>query len=309
VGAEAVVGDLNSLEAIQRGLEGCDVVFHSAAKVEMWGDWNEFVKVNVDGTTNIINCATANPTVRRFVHVSTEAVLVGEPIVDVDETRPISPNIYGMYPRSKALAEGVVLKGYKPLPKEQVPVSWEGYLETVIIRPRFIWGKGDTTLLPKLVHAVRTGVFKWFSGGEYLTSTCHVDNVVEGALLAAERGVPGDIYFLTDGEPQIVKDFYARLISTQGIETDQIGSLPLWVAKIAAWSCETLWYYAPLHGEPPLVPAILALIGEQVTVKDKKAREALGYTAHKKIDEGMQELEQDFKKQQESVSYSSPTNQ
>src|SRR6185437_7199560 len=114
----------------------------------------------------------------------------GKPIVNADEARPRAVKPAGLYPLTKGLAEAAVIAAITA-----------GGLETVVVRPRFIWGKGDTSLLPELTETVKRGRFGWIGGGRHLTSTCHVRNVIEGALLAAERGKPGEIYFLTDGEP------------------------------------------------------------------------------------------------------------
>ena len=59
-----------------------------------------------------------------------------------------------------------------------------GGLEAMIVRPRFVWGRGDTTLLPLLVEGTRSGAFRWVGGGRHLTSTTHIDNTVEGLLAA-----------------------------------------------------------------------------------------------------------------------------
>jgi nucleoside-diphosphate-sugar epimerase len=137
--------------------------------------------------------------VPRLIHVSTEAVLAdGKPIIAADETRPRTTRPAAPYPLSKGLAE------------ERVLAANRDGLATIIVRPRFIWGAGDTNLIPKIVETVKRGRFGWIGGGHYPTSTCHVDNVVEGILLAAERGAPGEIYFLTDGEPADFRDFLTR---------------------------------------------------------------------------------------------------
>src|SRR5947199_84543 len=73
--------------------------------------------------------------------------------------------------------------------------SGEGF-ETVVVRPRFVWGRGDTTLLPVLVDSVKSGQFRWIGGGRHKTSTTHVDNTVEGLWLGATRGQPGGVYFV-----------------------------------------------------------------------------------------------------------------
>ena len=82
-----------------------------------------------------------------------------------------------------------------------------GAFETVVVRPRFVWGRGDTTLLPTMLKLVRDGRFAWVSGGLHRTSTTHVDNVIEGLMLGASRGAAGNVYFVTDGEPVVFREF------------------------------------------------------------------------------------------------------
>ena len=86
------------------------------------------------------------------------------------------------------------------------------------MRPRFVWGKGDTTLLPEMVKTVEAGKFAWIGGGLNVTDTAHVDNVVEGLVLAAEKGRPGEAYFVTDGEPVVFREFVTAMLETQGVE-------------------------------------------------------------------------------------------
>ncbi len=85
-----------------------------------------------------------------------------------------------------------------------------------MVRPRFVWGKGDTTLLPEMVKTVEAGKFAWVGGGRNVTDTAHVDNVVEGLLLAAEKGRPGEAYFVTDGEPVVFREFVTAMLRDPG---------------------------------------------------------------------------------------------
>jgi nucleoside-diphosphate-sugar epimerase len=215
--------------------------------------------------------------VKRFVHVGTEAVLAdGKPIVRADETVPFPAKPAGPYPISKGLAERVVLEAN----------SVE--LETVVIRPRFIWGAGDTNLGPKLVETVKSGRFAWIGGGHHLTSTCHVANVVEGALLAAERGKPGEIYFLTDGEPVDFRDFLTLFLAAHGADAGT-KAVPRWLARTAA--ALTGWMK-----RPPVTKTAIALVGVEVTVVDTKARRELGYVGKKTREVGLAELREETAK-------------
>ncbi len=277
LGATPQAGDLGDLGDMRAGMAGADVVFHCAAKVEDWGDPAEFQAVNVQGTANVIDAARAAG-VRRVVHVSTEAVLAdGTPIHDADETRPRAKHPIGLYPSTKAQAEEVALAA-----------NGKG-IEVVAVRPRFIWGKGDTALLPKILAVMRKGQFAWIGGGGFLTSTCHVRNVCEGALLAAERGRPGEIYFLTDGAPVEFRGFITAMAGTQGVDPGS-REVPRGLLYALGWVSELVWRAFKLKGGPPLSRTAVVLIGEQVTVNDAKARRELGYQGLVTREAGLAEM-------------------
>jgi nucleoside-diphosphate-sugar epimerase len=276
-GAEPVQGDLSDALTLSSGMQGAELVFHAAAHTEEWDSDENFHRVNVLGTENVIAAARAAG-VRRLVHISTEAVLAnGQPIVQVDETVPSPADVLPGYPATKALAE------------ERVRSANNSGLETVIVRPRFIWGRGDTAVLAKLVEGLESGRLMWISQGRYLTSTCHVANVCEGAILAAERGKPGNAYFLTDGEPVEFRWFLSELLKSQGLEPPA-KSIPRWVARATAASSERIWKTLRLRGTPLATRAAIGLMGHEVTVRDDKARRELGYTAAVSMADGLAEL-------------------
>jgi nucleoside-diphosphate-sugar epimerase len=251
-------------------MAGCDVVIHAAAYAKDHGPREEFFRANVQGTENVLLAARAAG-VRRLVHVSTEAVLAdGDPIVRADEARPLPAHPMGLYPLTKGIAES------------RVRAASNGSLETVVVRPRFIWGKGDTSVLPVMIDAVDKGRWRWIAGGHYLTSTCHVDNVVEGILCAAARGAPGGVYFLTDGEPVEFRTFIADLMRASGVEPGD-KTVPRWVARALAAATSFL-------ANPPLTRTAIALMSHEVTVSDARARREIGYVGKKSIAAGLAEI-------------------
>ena len=276
-GAEPVRGELGELSALVAGMEGADVCFHAAAKVEDFGPWKEFVQANVEGTRNVLRACRAAG-VGRAVHVSTEAALMhGQPLIHADESYPLALRSKAPYSRSKAMAEQVVLEEAR------------GGLEAMIVRPRFVWGRGDTTLLPLLVEGTRSGAFRWVGGGRHRTSTTHVDNTAEGLLCAAEHGRGGRIYFVTDGEPVVFRDFVGDLIATQGV-TPPSGSVPTPVARALAATAETAWKLLPLPGAPPLTRFASWVASQECTLDDTRARGELGYAPVVTREQGMREL-------------------
>jgi nucleoside-diphosphate-sugar epimerase len=276
-GAEAVRGDLSDVDALTAGARGCDTTFHLAANVEIWGPWENFVRDNVTGTKNVLDASRAAG-VARFVHCGTEAALIaGEPLRSVDETAPLRPDSPAPYPSTKARAEQAVRDA-----------NGDG-LETVVVRPRFVWGAGDTTLLPSMVDMVRSGKFAWIGGGRQLTDVTHVDNVVEGLVLGARNGRGGEVYFVTDGEPVEFREFVTALLGTQGVAAPS-RSIPTWVAGPMAAACEGLWRTLRLSGAPPLTRFAYWISSQECTIDITKARSELGYRPIKGRAEGLAEL-------------------
>jgi nucleoside-diphosphate-sugar epimerase len=276
-GAEPVRGDLSEPAALRAGAEGCELAFHAAAAVLEWGPRDEFVRANVDGTRHVLDaCREAG--VRRLVHVGTEAAtMAGQPLVNIDETAPLRPDSKANYCATKAMAEQAVRAA-----------SGEGF-ETVVVRPRLVWGAGDTTILPGLVDAVRSGRFRWIGGGRHRTSTTHVDNVVEGLVLGGQRGRAGEAYFVTDGDPVVFRDFITELVGTQGVEIPDKG-LPKGLAGAVAVTSEGVFRALRLKGTPPLTRTAYWLSALECTIDISKARNELGYEPYRTIEDGMAEL-------------------
>ena len=277
LGARPVHGELGDVAAIEAGARGCAVAFHLAAHLGQWGPREEFERGNVVGTENAL-AGSAAAGVRRFVHVGTEAALMdGRPLVRVDERAPLRPDSPSLYSATKARAEQAVLRANRA-----------GF-ETVVVRPRLVWGAGDTTLLPPILEAVRRGRFRWIGGGRHLTSTTHVDNAVHGLVLGAERGRPGEAYFVTDGEPVEFRAFVTELLATQGVEPPE-RNMPRALAAALAAGSERAWRLLPLPGAPPVTRMAFWVSALETTIDISKARRELGYEPVVSRAEGMEQL-------------------
>jgi nucleoside-diphosphate-sugar epimerase len=277
LGAEPVPGDLADHDALRSGCDGAELVFHSAARTGPGGTWPEFTTDNVDGTRNVV-LACKEAKAGRLVHVGTEAALMaGQPLINVDETAPLRPDSTAPYPATKARAERLVLEANGD------------ELETVAVRPRWVWGAGDTSILPVLVAGAKSGKFAWIGGGRHLTDTTHVDNTVEGLMLAAQRGRPGEAYFITDGHPMVFREFLTTMLDTQGVRLPD-RSVPLGMAKLIASLSDRAWTLLRRPGQPQLTPFVVWVSALQCTINISKARTELGYEPVRSHEDGFAEL-------------------
>ncbi len=275
LGATPVRCDLDALAPGQ--LPPCDAVIHCAAYVKSWGSREDFVRGNVDGTDRVLAAARAAGA-RRFVHMSTEAVLWrGQHLRDIDETYPYPANTPFLYAETKAEAERHVL------------AAADENFHTIALRPRFVWGPGDQTIVPEARRMVERGAFLWIDGGRARTSTTHVGNLVVATERALEKGRSGHAYFVTDGEVYDFKTFLTRLLDAHGVALPD-RSLPSWLVLPLAASIEGAWRALGLRREPPLTRHAVALLCCDCTLRDDKARADLGYAPAVSVDEGLQTL-------------------
>jgi nucleoside-diphosphate-sugar epimerase len=267
IGATPVEGDMTNRSSLQTGVDESEVVFHVAAMFKLWGDRKVFDAVNVDGMRALVDAASAARSVRRLVAVSAAAVVMGDPapMIKIDEKAPSQERSFAPYSSSKAAAERILLEANNRRP---------GF-ETVAIRPPMIWGKG-MPMLEHMAETVRKGQWQWVDKGAQAMSTCHVDNLVEALLLAADRGHGGEAYFVADAEVGTLKSVMGDLLATQGV-TAKDKSVSFRMAWRVAGVMAVVWRIFGLTGEPPITRQMLQLIGKSFTVRTDKAQRDLGY--------------------------------
>ena len=273
-GVEKVPGDLEDAAALRRGVEGADWVFNCAAKVGDWGTLAEFRRLNVDALRLLLDAALAAK-VERFVHVSSLGVYEGRDHFGTDETTPPAANSLDAYTRSKTEAEALALS-YVP---KGLPVT--------VVRPGFIYGERDRTVLPKLLTNLRRGTFAYFGSGEQALNCIYAKNLVHGLFLAAESPVAvGEVFNLTDGEPVSKKRFVGRVAELAGLKPPT-RRIPLGLARVLAGAVEGV---AKARGakNPPLInKARYKFLGLNLDYSIDKARRVLGYTPPYSFDQAI----------------------
>jgi nucleoside-diphosphate-sugar epimerase len=266
-GARLVRGDLESTAALGELVRGADVVCHLAAHVGDTGPVEQFVRVNVDGTRNVLEAAAAQ-NVRRFIHMSSTAVY-GRP--DRGRVTEHWPTLHAglPYEDTKTDAERLVFGRGREL---GVPV--------VAIRPPIIYGEHDKNFMPRALAAVAAGRFLLVDGGRAPLNLVWVDHVVDVLLRAADRddlaGEAFNVMDEVDGRPPSVAEVGAAIARAAGLPPPR-RSLPYPVAMGMARVVHAAFTRWKPGTPPPLSPFVVKLLTRDVIYDASKAARVLGW--------------------------------
>ena len=275
-GVSLLRGELTDAPALNAG-EGVDVVFHCAARVGDWGPIDEYRAVNVEGLRGLLEAVKGRP-LTRFVHFSSLGVYAARDHFGTDETEPLPSAHIDGYTQSKVEAERLALSYQR---EHGVPV--------VVLRPGFIYGPRDRTILPKLVENLRAGIVRYLGTGEQALNTIYVANLVGGAIRAAETpGVVGEVFNLTDGERVSKRRFIEGVADGLGLARPK-GSVPMWLARILANVLEGTSRAVGAKQPPRLTQARLKFLGLNLDFSIEKARARLGYAPTWTFERGLAE--------------------
>jgi dihydroflavonol-4-reductase len=263
-GVDLTEGDLSSDDAIRRGVEGCDAVFHIGAvykvgipKKERAPMWD----ANVEGTRRILDAA-ADAGVQRIVYVSTGNVFGDTKGQVVDETyeRDLTDGWLSYYDETKYRSHELV--------KERIAAG----APIVIVQPGVVYGPGDHSEIGNLIDQLKTGKLRMrmFPGARY--NFVYVDDVAEGILLVYDKGRVGESYLL-GGEVASMDDLYNTTAGALG-KTPPKMALPVAMAKASAPLGPVI---GPLMGFPPNMRELVKTSDVTITFRDDKARSELGY--------------------------------
>jgi nucleoside-diphosphate-sugar epimerase len=282
LGVVQVRGDLGNRVAVMEAAQGCDTVFHVAAKAGIWGDYKDFYRANVTGTENMLDACRANG-IRKLIYTSSPSVVFdGSDVEGGDESIPYPASYEAHYPKTKAMAEQLVLEANSP------------GLATVALRPHLIWGPGDNHLVPRILAKARAGRLRRIGARPNLVDTVYVDNAARAHLLAGDRLAPGSApagraYFISNGQPIPLWEMVNRILSAAGLPPVTRTISPKMAFTIGC-ICEGLWGMLRLPGEPPMTRFMAHELSSAHWFDISAARRDLGYLPEVSIDEGLLRL-------------------
>ncbi|HIG12641.1 MAG: NAD-dependent epimerase/dehydratase family protein [bacterium] len=269
LGVETRRADLKDLRALTSSAEGADVIFHVAAKAGIWGSLADYTAANVVGTQHVLQAARSAG-VPRLVYTSSPSICFdGRDHINAGADLPLATNFLAHYPRTKALAEKLVLDGNS------------AELATTALRPHLIFGPGDPHILPRLVDRAQRGRLRIVGTGKNEVTLCFVDNAAGAHLQAAESLEPGAAhagraFFIGQEEPVQLWNWINNLLVRLGAPpvTRQISFR---AAYRLGGFCEVLWSTLRLAGEPPMTRFVAAQLSSSHSYDMSPARRAFGY--------------------------------
>jgi nucleoside-diphosphate-sugar epimerase len=282
LGVQTVRGDLAEPGVALAAAEGCDVVVHVAAKAGIWGPAADYERSNVDATRRVVEaCRTLG--IERLVHTSTPSVVhAGASLRGGDESLPYATRFSSPYPRTKVVAEQVVL------------AAADERLGTVSLRPHLVWGPGDTQLVPGILARARAGRLRFVDGGDAVVDTTYVDDAVAAHLCAVDRVAPGAAcsgrpYFISSADPRPVREVVNTILAAAGLPPER-RSVPLPVAVGAGAVVEGVWRLLRRQDDPPMTRFLARQIGTDHWFDVSAARRDLGWDPVVGLDEGFRRL-------------------
>lgn len=268
-------GDVAALFDVREAGAAIRAVVHCAALSAPWGPRAEFEAANVTATESLVQASLA-ACVERFVHVSTPALYFdGTDRQDVREDAPL-PRPQNHYTRTKLDAERIVDRGVA------------AGLGAVTLRPRALFGPGDTTIFPRLLRAMERGRLPVIGTGRNRVDLTYIDNAalaVERALDAADH-VVGRKYNITNGEPVALWPLLERLARELGF-TPPSRRMGRRTARVVAHTLELLHGAFAPRREPLLTRYTVGLLAADTTLDITAARLDLGYRPSVSIEEGV----------------------
>ena len=234
-------GDLFTTDILEQAMDGCDVVYHLAAYANLWSkDKNLAYKTNFVGTKNVLNAALKND-IKKVVFTSSAATLPpSQEKEEVDETVPLPAEYLTDYEITKQQAEKLCIEYCK-----------KG-LDTVIVNPSRLYGPGylnKSNSVTVMIKKYLNGTWRFIPGdGLQLGSYVFIDDVVNGHILAMQKGIPGEKYIL-GGTNACFNDFFKTLAEVSGKKRALFHipfSLMMGVSKFE-------YFMAENFGKPPLI--------------------------------------------------------
>ncbi len=279
-GVEQVQGDICDLDAVKKACRNIEAVFHVAARPGIWGRFQDFYQPNVAGTKNIIEACRCCG-VQRLIYTSSPSVVFdGRNMAGVDETVPYPRGFHAHYPRTKAMAEQLVLRSAADGPA------------AIALRPHLIWGPGDTHMAPRIIARARR--LRQVGDGTNMVDTIYVDNAAHAHILAESAlkekpHLSGRVYFISQDHPVALWEMINRILAAGG-QPPVTKTISPAAAYLAGMLFEGVYRLLRLQREPPMTRFVARELATSHWFNIRAAKQELGYAPLVSMEDGLQRL-------------------
>ncbi|MEO7587015.1 MAG: NAD-dependent epimerase/dehydratase family protein [Arachnia sp.] len=289
LGLREVRGDVTDREAVDRAVDGCEAVIHLAAKVNVTGAWEDYRRVNVDGTEVLLQASRAAG-VGRMVYVSSPSVAhAGNSLVGAGAGPADPARARGHYARSKAMAE-----------QRALATDARGELAVVAVRPHIVWGPGDTQLVERIGRRARSGRLPIIGSGAPLVDTIYIDNAVDALVAALDTcdEARGQSLVVTNGEPRPIGEILAGWAQATGAPAPT-RHVPAALARLVGSGVDAVTALRErlghdLTSDPPITRFLAEQLSTAHWFDQRRARHVLGWAPRVSLDEGFVRLRRHY---------------
>ena len=269
-----IQADLRDSERTQAACRDIEVVCHAGALSSPWGRASDFEAVNLGGTRAVLEgCLKYG--VRRMVQVSSPSVVFdGQDQHSLTEDAPYPTRQTSHYSHSKQRAEELVL-GARAL------------LEVAVLRPKALYGPGDTSLLPRVLESARRGRLVQIGDGLNRVDLTFVDDAARALVLALEHPGPWParpLWFVTGGEHVLLWEVIGRTLEQVGLSS-RLRRVSLEAALAVAGALEAVARFT--RQEPTLTRYTALILARTQTYDLSRIARDLGYVPRVSLEEGL----------------------
>jgi nucleoside-diphosphate-sugar epimerase len=271
---ELQYGSLEDQASVCRAAEGVSIIYHCAATSADWAPWKTFYSGNVTGVRNLLEAASRQDALQRFVHVSTTDVY-GYPVRACDETHPIV-DVGLPYNRTKGQGERIV---------------WEFYdrvgLPITVVRPANMYGPRDKNFVVEAGKLLLERQVLLINGGQSTAGLLYVDNAVEGIIKAAHSAnTVGRAYNLRDGTDESWQEYFNALADSLGAPRPRL-NLSEGTALAVARAMEAIHSLFHIQHRPLLTRHIVYVLSRDQGYPIDRAKRDFGFSCSVSFAEGI----------------------
>ncbi|MCY4523760.1 MAG: NAD-dependent epimerase/dehydratase family protein [Halobacteriovoraceae bacterium] len=276
LGVRFIQGRLEDARLMMESIKGHDLVAHIGAFSSPYGLYRDFYRSNVLGTQNIFNACLEN-NVERCVYISSPSIYFDtHNRENITEDMPYAQKLLNSYVKTKMASELLADE-----------FSARG-LDIITLRPRAIFGPGDTTILPPIIEINAKGKFPRFNKGPVKADITYVDNVVDAILLAFQgrKQLAGEKFNITNNEVHELYAILEKLFQALG-HPHKTKKLPFTPLYLTVSLLENIYLALGIKNPPPITTTGLMYLAYGQSFDITKAKRELGYQPKISVEEGL----------------------